>query len=87
MADQPQAAPGTAGLYALYQAEHDLLEQERLRRSIQGERIRAMILCWADEYERELGYGEGERPPRTAQIRQWWRQAGQPSPKGNNARP
>lgn len=86
MTDQAQSTPGTAGLYALYQADHALLEQERLQHSTQGERMRAMILCWVDECERELGYGSRDRPPRTAQIRQWWRQAGQPAPKGNNAR-
>lgn len=37
------------------------------------ERQRAMLLSWVDELERTLG-----REPRTSQIRQFWRDRGEP---------
>ena len=66
------AAPGTA---QLSQDLQQVLEQERRAAS----RRRAMLLAWVDEDERFLNYGADGQPPRTAQIRQWWRDQGEPS--------
>ena len=74
-----QAAPGTAALWDVMQQWEASTAARLEQRATQGERVRAMLLCWVDEYERELGYGGLGRPPRTAQIRQWYRQQGPPA--------
>lgn len=76
--EEGSVGPGTA---AVFKAALELTR--RVERTIEHEgqnmrRRRAMILSWADEIEREMGYGEPEQPPRTAQIRQWWRDQGEP---------
>ena len=43
------------------------------------ERQRAMYLCHVDEIERALGYDEDRSKPRTAQIRDFWKDSGRPS--------
>lgn len=42
------------------------------------ERKRAMLLSWVDEIERLRGYGDEGKPPRTSQIRKFWRESGEP---------
>ena len=80
-----QPAPGTAGLYEMVQVDRAQRIQEHDERAKQGERMRAMLLCWVDDLERELGYGSGgDHPPRTSEIRQIWREMGQPAPKGRS---
>jgi len=88
---QPQPAPGTAGLYEMIrilQAElgetRAQWDSERAERDKQRERMRAMVFCWGDDLEREMGYSTGDRPPRTAEIRQIWREMGQPARKRTN---
>lgn len=63
--------PGTAALYGLIQNVQTLMENDAQRR-------RAMLLSWVDEAERDCGYGNSGKPPRTAQIRAWWRDQGEP---------
>ena len=63
--------PGTAELTEQLTTLTNLLQGGATRQ-------RAMMLSWVDEWERTLGYGEAENPPRTAQIRQYWRQIGEP---------
>lgn len=87
MNNQPQSTPGTAGLYEMIVGDRLTLSQERDQRAKQGERMRAMLLCWVDDLERELGYGTDERPPRTSEIRQIWREMGQPAPKRKQSEP
>jgi hypothetical protein len=64
-------APGTAGLYTQILELHNATLEDARRR-------RAMLLSWVDEAERALGFGQKGQPPRTAQIRQWWRDSGEP---------
>jgi len=71
MTDTQNAAPGTA---ALYRELCRVLDEEQKA----CERRRAMLLSWVDEAERFLGYGSNGQQPRTAQIRQWWRDQGEP---------
>ena len=45
----------------------------------QLERQRAMMLSWVDDDERMLGFGiDEDKPPRTSQIRSWWKNQGSP---------
>ena len=80
-----QAAPGTAALYGLLRAVQaeldDLRQQWQQERVDLANRRRAMMLCWVDEEERAAGYGNGSEMLRTAQIRQAWRELGQPVPR------
>ena len=85
MTEPTQPAPGTAGLYEMVQALQTELHEtqaqlvkERGDQAKQAERMRSMIFFWGDDLERKLGYGQGDRPPRTAQIRQDWRARGMP---------
>jgi len=43
------------------------------RQEKSAERMRAVMLLWIDEFERMLGLS-----PRTAEIRKWWREQGEP---------
>jgi hypothetical protein len=79
------AAPGTAVLHSQLQAVQfelaELRRQWEQERAALANRRRAMMLCWVDEEERAAGYGDGNgTPPRTSQIRQIWRELGQPVP-------
>lgn len=38
------------------------------------ERMRATLLLWVDQFERMIGI-----TPRTAELRQWWRDQGEPN--------
>jgi hypothetical protein len=62
---------GTAELTEKYDTLIDAIQRD-------AERRRAMLLSWVDEAERDAGYGQNGRPPRTAQIRQFWRDSGEP---------
>ena len=64
-------APGTAVLYEMIQEL-----QERFL-AISGKR-RAMLLSFVDEDERFCGYGDNGKQPRTAQIRAFWKECGEP---------
>ena len=64
----------TAGLSAKEMVEM-LLDIEQKN----WEKRRAMMLSWVDELERLLEYGNTDHPPRTSQIRQYWRDSGEPS--------
>jgi len=68
-------APGTASIYGL-------LVELRTCQEASNERRRAMLLSLVDDLEREDGYGDLGRPPRTAQIRRWWREMGEPELTG-----
>ena len=46
-----QPAPGTAGLYEMVQVDRAQRTQEHDERAKQGERMRAMLLCWVDDLE------------------------------------
>lgn len=63
--------PGTAGLWEMLKVYETARGQEDARK-------RAMLLSWVDEFERDLGFGSEGQPPRTAQIRKWWRDQGEP---------
>jgi len=67
--------PGTAGLY-------EIVRQIKTMRENDAQRRRAMLLSWVDEAERECGYGDPGMPPRTSQIRQFWRECGEPELRG-----
>jgi len=69
------AAPGTAELYEVTQRITSEILADAQRR-------RAMLLNWVDEAERHLGYGQPGKPPRTSQIRQYWRDNGEPDLAG-----
>lgn len=66
-------APGTAAIW-------EMMCRYEARREENWERKRAMLLSWVDELERDDGYGDPAtgKGPRTAQIRKWWRDQGEP---------
>jgi len=59
------------------QAQKDMMRFMQVQAENE-ERKRAMLLSWVDEIERLMGYGEDGKPPRTSQIRRYWRENGEP---------
>ena len=85
MTEQSQPAPGTAGLYEIVQALQTELHELRQGQAKIAERRRAIWLCFVDEDETALGYGQPDAMPRTAQIRQYWREQGKPEVRSRDA--
>ena len=86
---QTNGAPGTAALYEMFTAYIEVREKQDQRltdyiavREKQDQRIRAMLFSMIDDYERELGFGLEGKPPRNAQVRQFWRECGEPQLTG-----
>jgi hypothetical protein len=75
--EEPEAQKELKRLLVMVQQDRKIQKLLRLLEE-NSERRRAMLLSWVDELERINGYGEPGNQPRTAQIRQFWRDSGEP---------